>query len=113
MARLFADENFPQPVAAALRALSHDVLTVGEISRANQGWPDDEVLAYATDHRRVLLTVNRMHFRRLHLQMPAHAGIVACTEDVDFDGLARRIHDALASTPSAPGQIIRIYKPAR
>lgn len=113
MARLLADENFPQPVVAALRALGHDVLTVAEIGRANQGWPDDEVLAYATDHRRVLLTVNRMHFRRLHQQTPAHGGIVACTEDVDFDGLARRIHDALAAMSSAAGQFIRIYKPTR
>lgn len=113
MARLFADENFPQPVVTALRALGHDVLTVAEIGRANQGWPDDEVLAYATDHRRVLLTVNRMHFHRLHQQRPAHGGIVACTEDMDFDGLARRIRAALAATPSATGQFIRIYKPAR
>ncbi|PAW77793.1 MAG: hypothetical protein B9S33_20035 [Pedosphaera sp. Tous-C6FEB] len=113
MARLFADENFPQPVVAALRSLGHDVLTVAEIGRANQGWPDDEVLAYAADHRRVLLTVNRLHFRRLHVLRPAHAGIVACTEDVDFDGLARRVHAALAAAPSASGQFIRIYKPAR
>jgi len=113
MAHLFADENFPQPVIVALRSLGHDVLTVAEIGRANQGWPDDEVLAYATSHHRVLLTVNRMHFRRLHLRQPAHAGIVACTEDVDFDGLAKRVHDALLSTPSFTGQFIRINKPAR
>ena len=113
MARLLADENFPQPVVAALRALGHDVLTIVEIGRANQGWADDEVLAYATAHRHVLLTVNRMHFRRLHQQKPAHAGIVACTEDVDFDGLARRVHEALTQTTSVTGQFIRIYKPAR
>ncbi len=113
MARLFADENFSQPVVIALRALGHDVLTVAEIGRANQGWPDDEVLAYATEHRRVLLSVNRLHFLRLHQRQPAHAGIVACTEDVDFDGLARRIHDALSATPFVAGQFLRIYKPAR
>lgn len=113
MVRCFADENFPQPVVAALRALGHDVLTIAEIGRANQGWADDEVLAYATAHRRVLLTVNRMHFRRLHQHQSAHAGIVACTEDVDFDGLARRVHDPLARSTSVAGQFIRIYKPAR
>lgn len=96
-----------------LRALGHDVLVVAEIGRANQGWPDDEVLAYAADHRRVLLTMNRLHFRRLHQQMPGHAGIIACTEDVDFEGLARRIHDLLSATPSVAGQFLRIYKPAR
>ncbi|KAF0170126.1 MAG: hypothetical protein FD161_4772 [Limisphaerales bacterium] len=113
MARLFADENFPQPVIVALRSLGHDVLTIGEIGRANQGWPDDEVLAYATSHHRILLTVNRLHFLRLHQRTPAHSGIVACTEDVDFTGLARRIHDALATVPSVTGQFLRIYKPGR
>jgi predicted nuclease of predicted toxin-antitoxin system len=113
MARLLADENFPQPVVVALRALGHDVLTVAEIGRANQGWPDDEVLTYATGHKRILLTVNRMHFHRLHLQQPAHTGIIACTEDLDFERLARRIHELLSSMPSVAGQFTRIYKPAR
>jgi len=111
LARLFADENFSQPVVEILRTLGHDVLTVAEIGRANQGWPDDEVLAYATDHRRVLLTMNRLHFLRLHQRTPAHAGIVACTEDVDFAGLARRIHEVLSATPSVASQFLRIYKP--
>ena len=113
MARLFADENFSQPVVEILRTLGHDVLTVAEVGRANQGWPDDEVLAYASDHRRALLTMNRLHFLRLHRHDSSHAGIIACTEDMDFAGLARRIHESLSSEPSAAGQFLRIYKPAR
>jgi hypothetical protein len=36
MARLYADENFPQPVVMGLRRLGHDVLTVQEAGKAGQ-----------------------------------------------------------------------------
>jgi hypothetical protein len=42
----------------------------------------------------------RRHFVRLHLERPAHAGIVVCTFDTDFSGLARRIHEAVQVTPA-------------
>jgi hypothetical protein len=112
MARFFADENFPEPVVTDLRKLGHDVLTVDDIGHANQGWPDTEVLAFASQHHRMLLTMNRRHFHRLHESHPAHAGIIACTEDTDFEGLAGRIHQAAGAAPLA-GQFVRIYKPSR
>jgi Domain of unknown function (DUF5615) len=37
MARLYADEDFPLPVVEELRRLGHDVRTVQEAGRANQG----------------------------------------------------------------------------
>ena len=55
MARLFSDEDFPLPVVRELRRLGHDVLTVHDIGKANQRWPDDQVLSYArTESRGVL-----------------------------------------------------------
>ncbi|MEP0886249.1 DUF5615 family PIN-like protein [Trichocoleus sp. ST-U3] len=48
MARLYADEQYPYPVVEFLRALGHDVLTVQEAGRANQGIPEPDVLAFAT-----------------------------------------------------------------
>ncbi len=47
MARFYANENFPQPVVVELRRLGHDVLTVQETGRADQAWPDKQVLAFA------------------------------------------------------------------
>jgi Domain of unknown function (DUF5615) len=47
MARFYADEQFPFPVVELLRALGHDVLTVQEAENADQGIPDEEVLAFA------------------------------------------------------------------
>ena len=43
MARLYADENFPLPVVEARRTLGHDVLTIYEDGKGNQGYPDEAV----------------------------------------------------------------------
>jgi hypothetical protein len=110
MGRFFADEDFSAPVIDSLRRLGHDVLTVGDIGRANQRWPDDAVFFYAVAQRRALLTKNRRHFYKLHRNYPAHHGIIACTEDPDFEGQARRISQAIASVPSITGQFIRVYQ---
>ena len=95
MARLYTNENFPQPVAEELRRLGHDVLTVQEAGNAGRAVPDEQVLAFAREQRRAVVTLNRKHFIRLHEQHPDHAGIVVCTFDPDFAGQARRIHEVL------------------
>ena len=58
MARLYSNENFPQPVVDALRLLGHDVVTSLEAGKANQRIEGDQVLAFATSLDRALLTVN-------------------------------------------------------
>jgi len=74
MASLYANENFPLQVVEALRALGHDVLTSLEAGQANQAIADDRVLAFAAQHGRALLTLNRRDsFKRIPvpLTMPA------------------------------------------
>src|SRR3990172_12896659 len=97
MARLYANENFPSPVVEALRLAGHDVITVAETGKAEQAWPDEDVLEFATQDDRALLTLNRKHFIQLHHARSDHAGIVLCTVDPDFLGQARRIDDAIGS----------------
>lgn len=92
MARLYTNENFPFPVAEELRRLGHDVLTVHEAGNAGQAIPDPAVLSFAVRERRILVTINRRHFVRLHLDNPDHEGIVVCTLDPDFTGQLIRIH---------------------
>jgi Domain of unknown function (DUF5615) len=86
----YADEHFPGPAVDRLRALGHDVLTAREDGRADQGIGDPFVLVRATALGRAVLTHNRRDFRRLHRRSAAHAGIVACTRNDDFDDLADR-----------------------
>jgi len=112
MAQLYANENFPVPVVEELRRLGHDVLTVHETGKANQAVPDGEVLAFACDENRIVLTLNRRDFIKLHDTNPNHSGIIVCTYDPDFAGQANRIHRAIESYPSAVGQLIRVNRPS-
>lgn len=111
MPRLYSNENFPLPVVEKLRALGHDVLTIQEAGKADQALPDQEILAFATRENRAVLTLNRFHFIRLHRQQSAHAGIIVCTFDPDFDGQGERIHRALAGFASLAGQLVRVNRP--
>jgi hypothetical protein len=111
MAQFYADENFPFPVVEELRVLGHDILTILESGKAGQKVPDDEVLSFAATNNRILLTLNRKHFIRLHSENPKHAGIIVCTFDPDFMGQAHRIHAAIADQPNLSGLLIRVNRP--
>ena len=110
MARLYSNENFPLPVVERLRELGHDVLTLQEAGKADQALPDHEVLAFATHEGRAVLTLNRLHFIRLHRQQATHAGIIVCTFDPDFSGQGERIHLAIGDGKSLAGQLVRVNR---
>ena len=110
MASLYSNENFPFPVVLKLRALGHDVLTIQEMGKADQALPDTEVLAFAIRERRAVITLNRLHFIRLHRSQPEHAGIFVCSFDPDFEAQAKRIHQALSGQSSLAGQLLRINR---
>jgi hypothetical protein len=112
MARLYANENFPLPVVEALRQVGHDVITVVETGKAEQSWPDEDVLEFAIQDDRALLTLNRKHFIRLHSERPDHSGIVVCTFDPNFKEQATRIHEAIQAKPELRGLLIRVNRPA-
>lgn len=111
MARFYSNENFPLRAVQALRALGHDVLTSLEADRANQKIPDAEVLRFATEEGRAVLTLNRLDFFRLHRNVDGrHAGIIACTQNRDSAALAQRIHQAVEADPDLNGKLIRIVR---
>jgi predicted nuclease of predicted toxin-antitoxin system len=112
MEKLYVNENFPMPVVYFLRLLGHNVLTSLEAGNANQRIPDDAVLSFATAENRILLTLNRRDFIKLHRMNPIHSGIIVCTEDADFQALAMRIHaELLNHTDNFANQLIRVYRP--
>jgi len=111
MARLYAYENFPLPAVEELRRLGHDVLTSYESGRAGQAIPDEDVLAFAGAEARILITLNRKHFVRLHQTHADHTGIIVCTFDPDFKALAQRVHAALMAQPQMAGRLVRINRP--
>jgi hypothetical protein len=113
MARLYSNENFPLPVVEELRRLGHDALTIQETGKAGQAMSDEDVLAFANKEKRILLTLNRRHFIRLHQQKKPHAGIFACTFDPDFILFAARIDEALQEETDFVKKIVRINRPQK
>ena len=111
MADLLADENFPLPVVEELRRQGHDVMTWSETGLANIRYEDPLVLRFAVQEGRVLLTINRKDFIRLHTQSLPHEGIIACTQDLDFQGQAQRIHEAILAEEPLRGKLLRINRP--
>ena len=111
MARIYSNENFPLPVVERLRELGHDVLTTLDAEQNNQALPDEDVLAFATDQRRAVLTLNRRHFVRFHSIQSDHQGIIVCTFDADFLSQAERIHVAIGEFDTLAGRLIRVNRP--
>ena len=110
MAGFYSNENFPLPVVEKLRELGHDVLTIQETGKADQALPDAEVLAFAKHEKRSLLTLNRRHFIRLHLEQPDHAGIIVCKFDPDFVNQGKRIDQAIADNLPLAGKLVRVNR---
>jgi Trk K+ transport system NAD-binding subunit len=108
LARLLADENFEDEIAAELIVLGHDVVIARAVGLS--GRPDPDVLAHATADCRVILTHDH-DYHKLHKAGVAHAGIVYASFDSDFGALAARIHVALAATPALAGQLLRVVRP--
>ena len=110
MASFYSNENFPIKVVQRLREMGHDVLTSHEAGKANQRIPDNEVLAYATELGRILLTLNRWDFIDLHSKSNQHAGIVVCSQDVNVIQQAENIHRAVASAGNMDGVLLRVNR---
>ena len=110
MANFYSNENFPIPIVLELRKLGHDVLTIQETGKSGVAFPDEEVLAYCISKKRILLTLNRRDFIRLHNKDSNHSGIFICTFDLNFSALAKRIDSAANDNNTFNGKLIRINR---
>jgi predicted nuclease of predicted toxin-antitoxin system len=71
---LFADECVYKVTVDLLRSWGHDVLTAQEVGLS--GKPDEEILAYAVRHERVLITIDMDFSNIRHYTPELHKGIV-------------------------------------
>jgi predicted lactoylglutathione lyase len=113
MLRLYADENFELPVIKKLREKGYDILTALEAGNANQGIPDEDVLAFAIQENRAVITLNYNDFKNLHKRDSNHRGIVICISTrrkEDRDDFADRIDMALRDKESLEGELIRVNR---
>lgn len=110
MVKLYSNENFPLEIVRQLRQLSYDVLTSYEAGQANQGIPDNAVLAFATQQERILITLNRDDFIALHQSDVPHTGIIICKDDRDSLGQAQMLDLCLRENLDLTNRLIRIKK---
>jgi predicted nuclease of predicted toxin-antitoxin system len=114
VARLYANENFPQVAVQHLRALGHDVVTVLEAGNANAGISDAEVLGFAASNERTVITLNRRDFVQLHMlyqkTQQEHFGIIVCTQDGDVARQAENVHAAITTAGNLFNQLIRVNR---
>ena len=93
-----------------LRSLDCDVLTSYDAGQANQGIPDDEVLRFATEQNRAVISFNRDDFVALHRGGEHHAGIIVCKDDRDYLGQVTILHAYPQDVDSLFDRLIRSKK---
>ncbi len=84
MIKLYSNENFPMDIVRELCQFGYDVVTSVEAGQANQGIPDRDVLTFATENSRVVITLNRDDFIALHRSGISHNGIIICKTAVNI-----------------------------
>ncbi|HMY16025.1 MAG TPA: DUF5615 family PIN-like protein [Polyangium sp.] len=109
MALLYTNENFPQPAVIELRRRGHDVLTTHDAGNSNASISDEDVVRFAHSNNRVVVTLNRRDFIKIHKLGVPHAGIVVCTVDPDYVALAARIH-AMLDNGNLEGKLVRVER---
>ena len=101
--RLYTDEMIHPGLAAALRRVGYDAESCPEAGQSNKGIPDEEQLAYATQHGRAILTFNVDDFVPLDVKWKAagriHAGIILAVQIEDVGELLRRVRNHLDTYP--------------
>jgi predicted nuclease of predicted toxin-antitoxin system len=111
MIKFYSNENFPINLVNCLRNFGYDILTSYEAGNANQGIDDENVLNFAHQNQRVVITLNREDFISLHKQNIPHSGIIICKEDPDYQGQAHLIHQFILNDQKPLTQrLIRIKK---
>jgi predicted nuclease of predicted toxin-antitoxin system len=111
MTRFYSNENLPLAIVEVLRNFGYNILTSYDAGQANQGIPDDDVLAYATNQNRILITLNRDDFLALHKSGVNHQGIIICKDDRDYRSQAEALHTYLKNqTQELQNRLIRVQK---
>lgn len=93
MIQLYLNENIEIEIAMRLRNHGYNVLTTLEAGNAQ--YTDEKQLDYATRQERVILTHNRKHFKKLHLEWQSqdklHRGIITTGQLREMTEFERRL----------------------
>jgi predicted nuclease of predicted toxin-antitoxin system len=114
--RYLLDEDVNPAVAQAARTLDLDVVSVHEIGRRGEAFPDDAQLRFAASEQRVLVTRNRDDFIRLTLRFfqagEPHSGVLIIPHNLPnrhpgrIARALKRWHDARPARKSPEAYVI-------
>ncbi|MDZ8263254.1 DUF5615 family PIN-like protein [Nostoc sp. ChiQUE01b] len=110
MLKLYSNENFPMDMVLELCQYGYDVLTSQEAGQANLGISDEDVLTFATQNQRVVITLNREDFIALHRTVIFHQGIIICKTDRDYTGQTHALYTYLQQIEDMKNRLIRVKK---
>lgn len=109
--KLYVNENFPFPVVQFLREKGIDIVISFEVGNANKSIPDVDVLNYAIKTERIVLTLNRRDFIKLHHLDADHYGIIVSSEYKNFFLHAEKINDLLIKNEgNFKSKLTRLYQ---
>jgi len=111
--QLLIDEDAQaKPLVRLLKASGHDVLTINDLDMA--GTPDEEVLAFAKQKSRLVLTRNCDDFEALHENNADHSRILLVyrdankSKDMTYEAIVRAINNIEAAGVTFSKQCIRL-----
>lgn len=112
-ARFLADTNVPVKIIHSLRGLGYNTVTMQNVENTSQPenpMDDDQVLDYATQHKRTVVTLNKKHFKKLREDNVTHYGIIICRTDDEEHKRAKEI-DAIAKANKSLQQQLFVVPP--
>jgi len=86
--KFLADENIDLLAVKTLKRLGVDIVSIHDVDM--KGYGDEEILSYATESERALITQDS-DFLRLHAKNIENAGIVFLTKPLDTGELVKEI----------------------
>lgn len=108
MTNLYADEDTAREIVDRLSSEGHNIETAQEAG--NQGWSDQEQLAYAHENNEPIITHNKIDFLKLHQSGQEHSGIFSVSRNMTNEQAAARTHDAILKSPNVNNTLIRINR---
>jgi predicted nuclease of predicted toxin-antitoxin system len=103
--KLIADEHIPNSFIAALRAEEYDIVRSKDI--LPEGEDDSEIVAYAEEHNRVILSEDG-DFRGREIDLDDHPGVIACETRVSAGQIVAAIREIDAYTNDLNNSIVRV-----
>jgi predicted nuclease of predicted toxin-antitoxin system len=110
MTLLLANEQVSFRLVDLLKDAELDILTINDLGKDDQRFPDEDVLTLAHLPGRAVITFDRRDYSKLHQQGIAHSGIILCKHNMPINLLAHEIMVLAQSGEDISNKVVRIIQ---